>query len=333
MLLTLEKIQKLFPDGKLDHRKVNWVTVCPECNFREFSISLSDNHLCGCFRKKQCGWTGNIYTLLKKIGRLDFLLNKELNFQKIEKVKLYREDPELNLELPSVRPPIGWKRTLDDEYLNSRNFDQYDRYKVGFTNIDPRLKKDYVIFLIEEDGDVKGYVSRNKKPKKEIDRLNDLYKSKGENKRILRYINSSTDFAKLVYGLDEITVNTKIIIIVEGIFDKFNIDRLLNLHNQEEIKCICTFKCAVSKEQIFKIQQKGENIETAILLYDPDVIDKIKQVGFELREYFPDVLIGMGEGDKDAGDFDDSDIEKVFNSLQSPTQFSINKLSHKLLKN
>lgn len=332
MLLQLDKIQELFPEGKVDRRGKNWITNCPECGNREFSISLSDNHPCGCFRHKECGFRSNVFGLMKKIGRVDILVNKDIKFDKIEKVKLVKEEHALDLELPDINIPMGWKRIYQDDYLESRGFDAYDRYKVGVSNIHPQLADEFLIFLIEEENRLKGYIARSRKSKKEIDKLNSYYKSKGSQKKVLRYSNSLTDFGKLVYGLDEITEATKILIIVEGIFDKFNIDRLFELHGQKEIVCVCTFKCAVSPEQIYKIQQRGVNIETTILLYDPDVIDDIKKAAFDLRSYMGNILIGFADSGNDPGDFTMDDVEQVFNTLKTPSQFNIERINVKMIK-
>lgn len=331
MKLSLEKLKELFPTGRLDHRKTNWITNCPECGEREFSISIEENHLNGCFRGK-CGYKGNIFTLMKKIGRVDILINKDIKFDKIEKIKLYRDDVLLNLELPDISLPMGWKQIHSDPYLDSRNFTEYDKYKVGITNIHPKLAKDFVVFLIEEEGKLKGYISRNRKGKEELEAINKFYKLKGMQKQEYRYVNSPTDFGKLVFGLDEITEKTTTLIIVEGIFDKFRIDHLLNLHHQEEVVCVATFKCAVSPEQIFKITQKGVNIETTILLYDSDVIDEIKKTAFELRNYMGNVLIGFANSGNDPGSFTEEDLEQVFSTLDTPTNFSVNKINLKKLK-
>lgn len=331
MKLSLEKLQSLFPDGKMDRRGKNWITACPECGEKEFSISIDDNHLCGCYRKKQCGWRGNIYSLAIKIGRPDIIVNKEINFERIEKIKLFIEETELQLDLPDFNPPMGWKRIYENEYLDGRGFDQYQRYKVGATSIDPRLHN-FVVFLIEEEDRIKGWIGRSNRSKKDVEKINAYYKANNIDKKALRYINSISDFGKLVFGLNELTENTKTLIIVEGIFDKFRIDKLLKLHEQEEVKCICTFKCAVSKEQIFKIQDKAPNIETIILIYDPDVIDDIKKAAFDLQQYYPIVLVGFSESGRDPGDFIEDDIIHIFENLKSPTAFALTKISCKKLK-
>lgn len=331
MKLSIEKLKEIFPDGKIDRRGKNWITLCPECHHREFSISLEENHQCGCFRKKDCGWTGNVFTLMKKIGRVDILVNKDINFKKIERIKILPEETKLDLDLPDILPPLGWKRIKDDEYLNRRGFKDYFRYRVGITSVDPRLTG-FVVFLVEEQGKIKGWVARNKKDKKEIEKLNENYKQRGIKKKIARYLNSDSDFAKLLFGLDELSENTKMIIIVEGIFDKIKVDDLLSLHEQDEIVCLASFKCGMSSEQIFKIQENAPNLETTILLYDPDVIDAIKKTAFDIDGYLGEILIGFAKSGHDPGDFTEEDIEQVFNNLESPTVFNTSKVNIKKLK-
>ena len=76
-------------------------------------------------------------------------------------------------------------------------------------------------------------------------------KARPKGHRYLRYQNSvDTDFGKMVYGIDECTENTHTLIGVEGITDKFNVDRLLGLYKQEEIKCGAFFGKKISPEQM-----------------------------------------------------------------------------------
>lgn len=331
---SLDKLKKIFPDAELDHKRLNLITNCPSCHEKEFSISLKENHLCGCFRKKKCGWTGNIYTLLKEIGRLDVLVNRDIDFKKLEKGKLVQEQDEtLDLQLPTIPAPIGWYRVQEDPYLEGRGLGkrEFQKYKIGKTAIDPRLGSGYIVFLIEEEGECKGYIGRSKKSKSEIERLNALRKQAGK-KMIARYVNSSTEFSKIALGVEELTEATTSIIFVEGIFDKIRVDQLLDLDNDEEMKCICTFKCAISLEQIYKIHQKAPNIKTVILMYDPDVIKEIKAAAFELVNYFPNVLVAFSENGKDPGDFEMNDMVNVLDQLQTPFEFANSKNSFKKLK-
>lgn len=332
MRLSIEKLKQLLPDATPDRRGQNLRAKCPWCGYNEFGISLSDNHLFGCYRKKQCGKTGNIFTLAMFLKRMD-LINIEGEVGRVEKLEnmIIKPGIEYNLDLPNVNMPLGWTRIYSDTYLDSRGFTEYDRYKVGVTHIDPRFRRDYVIFAIEEKGEIKGYIARHIKGKVEIEIMNDKYKAAGIDKKVLRYINSDTDFSKLLFGYDEIfDGSTKTVICVEGIFDLFNINKLLNLHEQNDVKCVCTFKCDISPEQIIKLQMKG--IETLVLFYDPDVIGQIKKAAAELQLYFK-ILVAYNEAGSDAGDITSVDLAEVFRNLKSPSDFIINKVNLVTLRN
>jgi hypothetical protein len=323
--LSIEKLKELLPDATPDRRgKYMWAS-CPNCGQKEFTISLSDNHVCGCNRKKKCGWVGNIFSLAKKLGKFG-ILNIEGEVGQVEKLenKLIKSKVTYDLDLPTIKMPLGWNRVYQDEYMDSRGFTEYERYKVGRTMIHPKLKKNYVVIAIEEEGGIKGYISRHVWGKQKIEEENKKRKERGL-PEILRYINGDTDFSKLSFGYDELVQNvTKTLICVEGIFDKWNIDKLLKLHDQDLIKCNATFKCAISIEQMIKWKMKG--IETLILFYDPDVINQIKRVASELQLWF-NVLIAFNDNaDVDAGDIDAEGLSKVFNNLKSVSEFTSGKV-------
>jgi len=326
MKLSVERLKELLPTAVLDRRKKNLRAKCPMCGEFEFGISLDENHRFGCFRKKQCGFTGNIFSLAKYLGRTDLLnIEGEVGLiQKVEnKLNVFKNDI-LELELPEVDLPLGWTRTYHDDYLESRGFTEYDRYKVGRTMIDPLLKKQYVIFAIEEKGRIIGYIARNVKSKKQIDRINEKRKAQGIDATLLRYRNSDTDFAKIAFGVDEIVPGkTDTLIVVEGLFDKFNIDKILGLHQQESVKCNCTFKCDVSPEQKYKWKMSG--IRTIILFYDPDVLPQIKKVGLDLAQDF-NVLVAYNESGTDPGDINEKDLQTVINNLTDIHKFVTDKI-------
>lgn len=330
MKLSISKLQSLFPNSTIDKRGKYLKTLCPVCGNDSFTISTEDNHLSGCNKKNKCGVVFNIYTLAKLLGKLSEL-NIEGDVGLIEKLenKLFVKEIELDLSLPKVSMPVGWQRVFKHDYLDARGFTAYNKYKVGITNIDPRLKKNYVIFCLEEDGETKGYIGRHIWSKSEIDKENEKRKKLGI-KEILRYVNSNTDFSKLLMGYDEIKEGiTKTIICVEGVFDKFNIDKILNLDNQDEVKCNATFKCHISEEQIIKWKQKG--IETLILFYDSDVIKQIKETAASVNLHFK-TLIAFNEQGDDAGDISEIQFKIVINNLKSVNDFIINKINSNKLK-
>jgi DNA primase len=328
-MLSLEQLKTLFPSGSyLDRRGKNLIAECPVCGHKEFGISLEGYHRYGCFRKVKCGASGNIFSLLKLLGREDMIVSTGRHtYQQLSTLESMQEEYELKLDLPDYDPPLGWKRIFSHPYLEERGFTEFERYKVGVSLLAPKLGKDYVVFLIEENGSCKGFIGRNTKSKEEIEIINERYKRKGLKKKVLRYRNSDSDFGKLAFGLDEIIQGeTKTLIIVEGIFDKFNIDKLLDLHNQTAIKCNSTFKCGCSPEQIYKWLYLG--IEKIILLYDPDVLKEIKKAAFELQKHFQ-VLVGFNENGSDPGDMTLDELEVVFSNLKLPEEFDMDRIENK----
>lgn len=333
MKLSIEKLKDLIEDSSLDHRGKNIIGKCPKCKQGEFGISIENNHLFGCYRLKSCGFRGNIFTLLKYLGKLDeYISTEDVYERKEEKLqnKLKVSGSEINLELETIMKPIGWRRIQFHPYLEKRGFTEYNKYKVGTTLLDPKLRDNYLIFLIEERDEIKAWIARHLWDKERILQENQKYKDLGLNKKILRYRNSETDFSKLLLGYEELTPNTTTVVLVEGIFDKFNIDKLLELHSQEAVKCLCTFKCDCSLEQIFKIQQFS-SIKNIILLYDPDVVNQTKRVGIELENRFQNVKVGYSANNKDPGEMTLEDIDNVLSTLKSPQDFFVNKLQVKKL--
>lgn len=334
MLLSIEELKRLLPGARIDARGKNLRATCPKCNHNEFGISLEDNHRFGCYRKRHCGFVGNIFTLLAFLGKsVADVAPTFFPKSRIDSEKLFvHEDHKLSLEIPDCKMPIGWKRIYHSDYLtNERGFEveDYKTYKVGVTGIDPRYKDDYVIFAIEQFGSNKAYVARNIRSKKQIEAINALYKRKGIDKAVRRYLNSNSDFSKILLGVEELTPDVHTVIIVEGLFDKKNTDKQLGLNDEKEIKCCATFKCGVSAEQMFLLQQFG--VRKIILLYDPDVVEEINKAAWELDNYF-EVLIGFCVNDKDPGDMDGDEFIQTLDNLKSPSQFVVSKIDAPIFK-
>jgi hypothetical protein len=323
MQLTYDELAALLQGARYDGRKKNIYAICPQCGHDEFGISLSKFHRFGCFRKKDCGFNGNIFTLLKALGKRPSDVVKGYEPKAILENKIAVEDRQLELDQPTIEMPMGWKRIYHSDYLELRGFtkDDYERFEVGMTKADPRFMG-WTIFTVRQFGDIKGYVARNPKSKEELKRIN-VHRKKQGLKQELRYENSSSDFSKLLGGLEELTDNTHTAILVEGLFDKHNTDKKLDLPSQEEVKCLCTFKCGVSDEQIFLLQQAG--VTTIILLYDPDVIKEIKKAAWKLEDYF-NVYVAFNDAGLDPGDMSAEDFDRVLADIKSPSQFETSRL-------
>jgi len=298
-----------------DYSKTELQISCPECGHDECFISIIDqNHRFGCFREKACGLKGNIYTLRKygiKIGDSEKVTNVNDDFKK-RSLKVF-SNVQKAVNLPLINHPISYKRIYNSEYLNERGFTErdYNYWEVGRTSFGSL--KDYVIFPISQKRNNVAYVARN---------------AKGEGGK---YKNSISEFASIIGGLDYLNKTTTIIL-CEGIFDIINITRLLNLYDCNDIKAICTFGAKVSENQINLLQQSG--IKRIIMLFDGDVIKKIKPISFELATKF-DTQIGILEGltDKgeivDAGNCNFSQLNEALNNLSSPLDFYLEKIEKK----
>jgi len=281
-----------------------------------------------CFHSN-CGKRGGLYTLLKHLGRLDLFQFKDrapiYQDKVLKKFSELNKLDEINLDLEEVSLPVGFKRIEYDEYLENRNFlsSQYDRYEVGITTI-VKLLNNYLIFPIKENGKILGYVARLKKSKKEIDSYNE--KAVLLNKPLLRrYRNTKgVDFSKLLMGYDEIGVNTTTVILVEGPFDKFNVDKLLDLDNQEEIKCNATFGSKISDEQIIKLKLK--KVSNIILLYDAEAIKSTKKAAQSLASSFNTNIGVITEENKDPGELTGDELFMVLENLISFSEYFLTKL-------
>lgn len=302
------ELKSLLTNPKMGSKN-HYVCDCPFCGKeRHFYISRS-TQLWDC---KKCGEEGNIVRLLSHLGKL-FMLGQ---FKSIERGKIkslsefveddYEEKIE-TLDVKSCKPPIGFKRIESDEYLLSRKMklSNFSKFKIGYTKLVPSLKN-YIIFLIEEDGECKGYISRYTKPI-----------PKGSKK--LRYNNAkNVNFSHLLFGYDEITKNTETVIVVEGLFDKITLDNFLGLDEDESVKCVATFGKKISKFQVLKLQSK--NVKNVVLIYDYDAIKEMKKYSIILDNYF-NVKIGFTFS-KDINDSNRKEVFEIFDRLKNPIEFN-----------
>lgn len=283
MRLSSQQLLNLIPNSYVDHRRKNVNGDCPQCGHAEFGISLEENHPFNCYRGKKCGLKGNIYTLLKFLGKSkEFLLERQINILDRVDLHLDEEKKELQLELPTIPHPLLWRRVDDDLYLRSRGFtdNDFDKHEVGRSV----LRKEYVTFLVRMKGQLVGYVSRSERKKEWIDAYNKKQKDIG-GEPYRRYDNSLTDFSKMLFGYDEIVSGeTTDVILVEGIFSKTKTDTNLGLDVSDKWKCCATFGAKISPEQIELLRLKG--VKNIWLWFEADVLDKVKDVAGKMASYF-----------------------------------------------
>lgn len=310
MKINNDELVDILINPKLN-RKGQYICDCPFCGKAKHFYISKDTQKWDC---KKCGEAGNIYKLLKHFGKLYLLQGKTIEFtEKIQSLKeemLKEEEEALQIEeLKKIPLPIGFKIFTHSDYLQKdRGLSRSEMrfYEIGYTNVVSRYKN-YAIFPIRENGEVKGFVGR--------------YASKRVPDGVPRYNNSAgTNFRLLVGGLDEVTDNTNTVILVEGMFDKIAVDRRLGLRDYEEVKCLCTFGKKISDEQIFKIKKK--NVSTIVLLYDFDAIKEMKKFGIELSKTFKTYITYTTA--KDIDECAEEETREVFENLLDPVSFCYN---------
>jgi hypothetical protein len=332
------------------------ITDCPFCGKEDkFGVKFNDqkdgkyhNQVSfNCF-SGSCAEHGSEYKLLELFGKEHLVGNRE--FIKSTREKL---DEGLNEgvsegvnedELANMPPPLGWSRLEYHPYLVARGWDpwQFQHYQVGITEIYYPLK-DYVVILIEQDGENKGYVGRSTWDNDRMNAYNEHVKEfnktaeKGDRKMTHpKYKNQGgVFFEKMLWGIDDVTSNTETIIIVEGPFDKTNTDKQLQLNKSEKVKCVCTFGKKISYSQMMKLIEKTDEIQnnsmkSIILMYDPEAIEDSKYYGSELVKNFSDVKLAMPVEGKDPGDMSQQEFKSVLSSMRSFIQFYTGLVGNKL---
>jgi DNA primase len=307
-------LEQLVSNTFLSQDGLDLYGTCPFCGQNEFGISLGENHPYSCFRKKACGATGNIYSLLRHLGKIkEFIGERQIDVDG-EFPSLAKEDVEIVDEpLLVIQPPVGWRRVYEDAYLTSRGFtaEQFEKFKVGRSV----FKRDYVTLLIEMHGQVVGYISRSVKSKEWIDNHNAT-----SDQHHLRYQNSVSDFSRMLFGYDEIEELTTQVILVEGPFSKTMVDSNLSIDYQPFIKCCATFGAKVSDHQIKLLKDKG--ITMIWLWFEADVLEKIKTIAAKLALHF-EVRCAFISG-KDPGDMNMVETFDLFEKSVSYLELSTN---------
>lgn len=294
------------------NRRGQYICDCPFCGKSQHFYISKETQLWDC---KRCGEHGNVYKLLKKLNKTYLLGGATIeNKEEITSIKnaleeqLEFDEGELE-ELPVKKLPVGWKISENSTpYLLGRGITAEDckRYNIGATNL-YRKYKNYVIIPIYDNGEIRGFLGRYGAKRVPTDRL--------------RYNNSSnTEFGQLLFGYDEILKNeTNTVILVEGIFDKIAVDKVLRLWEIKEIKCVCTFGKKISQEQKIKLVRKG--VSNVVLLYDFDAIREIKKYGLELEEYFNTTITYTTK--KDIDECTQDEALEVFSCLKRPRDFNM----------
>jgi hypothetical protein len=339
------QLRALLTNAKDASGRTHFVADCPFCSDpghfyvrrKTDKVNSRGQNISYYWDCKKCLLRGTLPKLLRKVGRLDLLADlhvvrvSEPVVSKLTDYRAKRAAIPPPVELPLVTFPTGFMRAKQDPYLDGRGFTpaDYERYKAGRAKV-LQKHKDYIIVGIEQRGRLVGYISRLTWGSEKLEAFNEQAKAEGKLKK-LRYQNSTSDFAKMLFGEDELTDETTTVILVEGIFDKSNVSNLLNLHSSPTVKCCATFGKSISEDQI-NIVRRFPKLKNLIFLRDQDAINSTKKQSLDLKgEFF--VLVGFFDNPTiDAGNIDEDGLLFVLQNLQDPLTFSLTKvLKRKLL--
>lgn len=302
--------------------------ACPFCGKSgKWAIKLStEGGVCHCFR---CGVKKGLKEYLKIINREDLIQIEYTNSLKTTLTELIPEveDYQEEVGLKPITLPKRLKPLINDSYLDERGFTDYHYKEFEPCHTQSPLEsklKDYIIFKMKLEGETVAWLARSRKSKDWHKKNLSQYK-KGKASLRLRYENSTgTDFTKLLGGYDELSKKTDTVIIVEGLFDKINIDNLLHLYEIEEVKCVFTFGNSVSKEQIRLI--KNKNVKNVVLMYDDMTVEQSKTAGMMLHKHFQTKIAHLTKPGVDPGDMDIDYLEEILDRLEDPINFFVNKI-------
>lgn len=312
--LSVQTLLKIVPNSKKTISN-QVLGDCPSCGKSgHFYVNTGYNYrgILHGYDCKKCHISGGVYTLLLLLDRKDLLEGETIKRDKLNKLEFFNEIEEIeeDFETPVKKLPIGCKAIIGNKYLDNRKFTDldYELYKPQKTEFFKRFK-DYIIIPIMEDYLIKGYVGRYI----------------GTNPIAPRYNNSLfTPFGKLLFGIDELTNKTDTVILTEGIFDKISVTAGLGLHNNDTVKCLCTFGKKISNIQIGKLLKQKE-LKNVLLMYDgTDAINDMKKIGFVLNKYFHVRVCDTGK--KDPGEMDKWEIEDCIGESKVPDEFFFKKI-------
>lgn len=301
---------------------------CPNCHkVGKFGFNISDKS--GAVHCFKCDFSQNIVNYLRDIDK-GYLVSFQVEYSMSKKLEDIGSKNNLILvNLPEVDLPKGYQEVNYLKYLEDRGFRsyQYVKYGVGITEhfLEKRLHG-YILFKIRQNGKLVAWLARSKKSK-EWHKENLIQYKEGRSHLYLRYRNSTgTDFASIIGNYDDITDNTHTLILVEGLFDCVNIENLLNLNNQEEVKCCFTFGNKISEVQIELLKNK-KSVKRIILMYDPGTIDQMKQYGLLLSRHFEVFVAEITQKDIDPGDIDEINLTKVLKNMKNIYYFYNNRIN------
>lgn len=298
--------------------------ACPYCGKPDkWGILIEGNSkIFHCFR---CGEKTSLFNYLKKIGRAD-LCESDYKVSKNNFLKSIENEELIVNENEVIELPFGLKPLTNDSYLNSRGFtrEHYAEFEPSYTDspLEENLNN-YIVFKLKQGESIVGWLARSRYTK-EWHKQN-LHESKKKGiPPMLRYRNSENGFVKIVGGVNFIGNETKIVIVVEGLFDKINVDKLLDLRKGDVVACVFTFGKKISGDQANILLSL--EIETLILLYDGDAMEQSKEASITLGKKFKVLVAKIEDKTLDPGDMDITQLSKALGGATDPMNFYLNNI-------
>tara|TARA_R110000851_G_scaffold128342_1_gene260693 strand:- start:196 stop:1230 length:1035 start_codon:yes stop_codon:yes gene_type:complete len=307
---------------------------CPSCGKKEEKFGIKFIGKGGLVNCWVCGYKSSIFKFLKQVGKSNLIefehkqnYGESISFIKLLENDNYNNTTKVFVELPEIKPPRKYNRVTKSEYLQSRGITpkQLEDFLVGTVKsiLYPELK-DYLIFQIFQNNRLVALLART--PFDKGWHKKNLEDSKvGKCKMKPRYWNTKgVEFQEILGGLDDITDSVHTVIVVEGLFDKLNIDNILI--EDDGIISVFTFGHSFSDRQIELIKSKN-NIKTVILMYDNDSLMQMKKISMVLINEFDNVFIlpilekGLDPGDITAKQFEKLISTKLFNPVDYYSSF------------
>lgn len=313
----------LTPFGAKGWMRSNSVTCPFKCGKSDkFGILfLQDSGICKCMR---CSESTSLINYLITIKRNDLIEGYSAPIRDELKSLITIKEKEVESIVEEISLPRGFKRVYFEDYLDDRGFTerQYNSFKIG-RSTDSRLKN-HIVFLLYQNEILVGWLARSIHDKKWHEKNLQDYK-KGIGRLVLRYYNSpGIQFEDILGGYDEITLNTKTVILVEGLTDKANVDNMLSLYDSEKTKCCFTFGKNFSENHIKLLKKKG--VENIVLMYDPDALKEIEKYSLKYINQFKSLKCARLTGDKDPGDLNKEELEHILENLYNPLNFYLNNI-------
>lgn len=304
---------------------------CPYCHKKgKWGIMFGDerHYSFHCFR---CDKTTSLKNYLFKVNRRDLIgTNYKIKSRDspLESIYVQREEEVEEVEVvKECSVPHGLKLISDDDYLSERGFlpCHYEEFEPCLTNSVLEMKlHNYLIFKIKHGDTVVGWLARSRHSKEWHEEDLRLSKEKGIAPQ-LRYKNSKDGFTGFLGGSNFIGDNTRTVIVVEGLFDKVNVDRLLDLIRNDLIAVVFTFGKSISKVQV-GIIKRNLGVENIILMYDEDALQASKDSALMLNKYFNVYVARITDKGVDPGNMDIDYLNKVLDNIQDPINFYTNNL-------